>query len=55
MLRQGFTLCRIGGVALVIQPLWIAIVAPITWSLGREHFPSEVNGPPREPLTASAC
>lgn len=35
---------RLAGIPIGFQPLWLAIVALITWSLGAEYFPSEVDG-----------
>ena len=35
---------RLAGIPIGIQPLWLAIVGLITWSLGHDYFPSEVDG-----------
>ena len=35
---------RIAGIPLGVQPLWLVIVALITWSLGDSYYPSEVPG-----------
>ncbi len=35
---------RLAGIPIGIQPLWIVIVALITWSLGANYYPEEVAG-----------
>jgi Zn-dependent protease/CBS domain-containing protein len=35
---------RLAGVPIGIQPLWLVIVALITWSLGAVYYPDEVSG-----------
>jgi Zn-dependent protease/CBS domain-containing protein len=35
---------RLAGIPIGIQPLWLAIVALITWSLGAVYYPDEVSG-----------
>lgn len=35
---------RIAGIPLGVQPLWLLIVALITWSLGADYYPSRVDG-----------
>ena len=44
---MGFDSIRIGrlaGISIGIQPLWIVIVALITWSLGAVYYPDQVDG-----------
>lgn len=44
---MGFRSIRIGrlaGIAIGVQPLWIVIVALITWSLGAVYYPGQVDG-----------
>lgn len=44
---MGMTSIRIGrlaGIPIGVQPLWIVIVALITWSLGAVYFPDQVDG-----------
>jgi Zn-dependent protease len=44
---MGFGSIRIGrlaGIAIGVQPLWIVIVALITWSLGAVYYPDQVDG-----------
>lgn len=44
---MGFGSIRIGrlaGIAIGIQPLWLVIVALITWSLGATYYPEQVDG-----------
>jgi Zn-dependent protease len=50
---MGFGSIRIGrlaGISIGVQPLWIVIVALITWSLGGVYYPDQVDG--IAPLTA---
>lgn len=35
---------RLAGVPIGVQPLWLAIVALITWSLGAAYYPDQVPG-----------
>jgi Zn-dependent protease len=35
---------RLAGIPIGIQPLWLLIVALITWSLGAVYYPNEVSG-----------
>jgi Zn-dependent protease/CBS domain-containing protein len=35
---------RLAGIPISIHPLWLAIVALITWSLGASYYPDEVPG-----------
>ncbi len=35
---------RLAGIPIGIQPLWLVIVALITWSLGAVYYPNEVSG-----------
>jgi Zn-dependent protease len=35
---------RLAGIPIGIQPLWLLIVALITWSLGAVYYPDEVSG-----------
>jgi Zn-dependent protease len=35
---------RLAGIPIGVQPLWLAIVALITWSLGAVYYPDEVDG-----------
>lgn len=35
---------RLAGIPIGIQPLWLLIVALITWSLGAAYYPNEVDG-----------
>ena len=35
---------RLGGIPISIHPLWLVIVALITWSLGSTYYPDEVSG-----------
>jgi Zn-dependent protease len=44
---MGFGSIRIGrlaGIAIGVQPLWLLIVALITWSLGATYYPEQVDG-----------
>lgn len=43
MTSGGLRVGRLLGVPIAIHPLWIAIVALLTWSLGAEWFPSRVH------------
>ena len=35
---------RLAGIPISIHPLWVVIVALITWSLGASYYPDEVSG-----------
>ena len=35
---------RLAGIPIGVHPLWLAIVALITWSLGASYFPDQVSG-----------
>lgn len=35
---------RLAGIPIGVQPLWIVIVALITWSLGAAYYPNQVDG-----------
>jgi Zn-dependent protease/CBS domain-containing protein len=35
---------RLAGIPIGIQPLWFAIVGLITWSLGHDYFPAQIDG-----------
>jgi len=35
---------RLAGIPIGIHPLWLVVVALITWSLGSEYYPAEVDG-----------
>ncbi len=41
---RSFRIARIAGIPVGISPLWLIIVALITWSLGAGYYPSEVHG-----------
>jgi Zn-dependent protease/predicted transcriptional regulator len=41
---RSFRIARIAGIPVGISPLWLIIVALITWSLGADYYPSEVHG-----------
>lgn len=41
---RGIRIGRLAGIPIGIQPLWLLIVALITWSLGAAYYPSEVSG-----------
>ena len=34
---------RLAGIPIGIQPLWLAIVGLITWSLGHDYFPAQID------------
>ena len=42
--RHGIAVGHVLGVAIVVQPLWIAIVALLTWSLAEGYFPEAAPG-----------
>jgi Zn-dependent protease/CBS domain-containing protein len=41
---RSIRIARIAGIPVGISPLWLIIVALITWSLGADYYPSEVHG-----------
>jgi Zn-dependent protease/predicted transcriptional regulator len=41
---RSFRIARIAGIPVGISPLWLVIVALITWSLGAGYYPGEVHG-----------
>ncbi len=41
---RSFRIARIAGIPVGVNPLWLVIVALITWSLGAGYYPSEVHG-----------
>jgi len=44
MSMRSIRIGRLAGIPVGIQPLWLAIVALITWSLGAVYYPDEVPG-----------
>jgi Zn-dependent protease/CBS domain-containing protein len=48
----GLRVGRLAGIPIEIHPLWLVIVALITWSLGASYYPEEVSG--IEPAAAYA-
>lgn len=44
MFGGGVTVGRLAGIPISIHPLWLVIVALITWSLGDAYYPEEVSG-----------
>lgn len=44
MLGRGIRVARIVGIPVGVSPLWLIIVALITWSLGAGYYPGEVHG-----------
>jgi Zn-dependent protease/CBS domain-containing protein len=49
---RSIRVARIAGIPVGVSPLWLIIVALITWSLGAGYYPSEVHG--IEPFTSYA-
>lgn len=43
-MKPGFTIGRLAGIPLSVHPLWFAMVALITWSLGESYFPERIPG-----------
>ncbi|HEX5376306.1 MAG TPA: site-2 protease family protein [Solirubrobacterales bacterium] len=43
---RSFRIGRLAGIPIGVQPLWLAIVAVITWSLGAVYYPEQVAGIP---------
>lgn len=41
---RSFRIARIAGIPVGVHPLWLGIVALITWSLGAGYFPHEIRG-----------
>ena len=41
---RSFRIARIAGIPVGISPLWLIIVALITWSLGAGYYPGQVHG-----------
>src|ERR1035438_9612392 len=41
---RSFRIGRIAGIPVGVSPLWLVIVALITWSLGASYFPEEIHG-----------
>lgn len=41
---RSFRIARIAGIPIAVSPLWLAVVALITWSLGADYYPGEVHG-----------
>ena len=41
---RSIRIARIAGIPVGISPLWLIIVALITWSLGDGYYPGEVHG-----------
>ncbi|MGO9882946.1 MAG: site-2 protease family protein [Solirubrobacteraceae bacterium] len=41
---RSFRIARIAGIPVGVSPLWLIIVALITWSLGASYYPGEVHG-----------
>ena len=44
MTMRSVRVGRLAGIPIGFQPLWLAIVGLITWSLGHDYFPAEVHG-----------
>lgn len=44
MSLRSIRIGRIGGIPIGVQPLWLAVVALITWSLGAAYYPDQVPG-----------
>ncbi len=44
MNMRSIRIGRIAGIPIGIQPLWLVIVALITWTLGSVYYPDEVHG-----------
>jgi Zn-dependent protease/CBS domain-containing protein len=44
MFGHGIRIGRLAGIPISVQPLWLLIVALITWSLGEAYYPEEVSG-----------
>jgi Zn-dependent protease len=44
MSLRSVRLGRLAGIPIGVQPLWLLIVALITWSLGAAYYPDQVPG-----------
>ncbi len=44
MLGRSLRVGSIAGIPVGVSPLWLAILALITWSLGADYFPEQVHG-----------
>jgi Zn-dependent protease/CBS domain-containing protein len=44
MFGGGVRIGQLAGIPISIHPLWLVIVALITWSLGASYYPDEVSG-----------
>jgi Zn-dependent protease len=44
MFGKGVGIGRLAGIPISIHPLWLVIVALITWSLGEAYYPEKVPG-----------
>ncbi len=44
MSRGSIRIGRLAGIPIGVQPLWVVIVALITWSLGAAYYPEQVSG-----------
>lgn len=42
--RGSIRIGRLAGIPIGVQPLWILVVALITWSLGAVYYPDQVDG-----------
>jgi hypothetical protein len=40
----SFRAGRVAGIPIGVQPLWLVIVGPVTWSLGAVYYPDQVAG-----------
>ncbi|HEX8690160.1 MAG TPA: hypothetical protein VF729_07940, partial [Solirubrobacterales bacterium] len=41
---RSISIGRLAGIPIGVQPLWLAIVGLITWSLGAVYYPEAVSG-----------
>jgi len=41
---RSYRIGRIAGIPVGVSPLWLVIVALITWSLGASYFPEQIHG-----------
>lgn len=41
---RSYRIGRIAGIPVGVSPLWLVIVALITWTLGADYFPEQVHG-----------
>lgn len=44
MLSGGWRIGRVAGIPIALHPLWIVVVALLSWSLGASWFPDRVDG-----------